>query len=332
MIAAHLGVVAAATALGSAAHTAAGSTGLVTAASAGVSRPGVIALALALCAAMLALDRARRRRARVGELVVRAAHELRGPLAAAHLGLESVSREAGLDRSRFAGVDVQLQRAGLALGDLTAALSGDRIGDRPAPVDIAELLDDQVRAWAPMAAVFGRDVRLAASMPAGTYVVGDRARLAQALGNVVANAVEHGAGTIALSARAGGGQVRIEIADGGDGLPGPVAELVARPRAGRGSRGRGLAIAADVAARHGGRLTAAPSSAGARIVLELPAAGPSDAPFPDDPASGGRAAPFPRRSSSGDGPAPVADARASGGATTFRDSPSPGDGPAPVAS
>ena len=55
------------------------------------------------------------------------------------------------------------------------------------------------------------------------------------------------------------------------GLPAPVGDLTRRPRAGRGRRGRGLAIAADIADRHGGRLVAAPAARGARVALELPA-------------------------------------------------------------
>jgi signal transduction histidine kinase len=103
-------------------------------------------------------------------------------------------------------------------------------------------------------------------------VRGDRTRLAQACGNLLANAVEHGGGAIELRARAVGRRVRIEVADHGPGLPAPVARLAARARNGRGRRGRGLAIASEIAARHGGRLAAAPSSGGARLMLELPAA------------------------------------------------------------
>jgi signal transduction histidine kinase len=65
------------------------------------------------------------------------------------------------------------------------------------------------------------------------------------------------------------------VSDEGGGLPAPVAELVRRPRAGRGRRGRGLVIAADIVARHGGWLVSAPSAGGARLAIELPA-GPAD--------------------------------------------------------
>ena len=70
-----------------------------------------------------------------------------------------------------------------------------------------------------------------------------------------------------------GGRVRLEVRDDGSGLPAPVADIAARPGGGRGRRGRGIAIAAGIAERHGGRLTAAPSAAGAALVLDLPLAG-----------------------------------------------------------
>jgi signal transduction histidine kinase len=72
--------------------------------------------------------------------------------------------------------------------------------------------------------------------------------------------------------RAGGAHVRIEVADDGPGLPMSVTALTASARARRGRRGHGLAIAAAIAEHHGGRLHAAPSDAGARLMLEMPAA------------------------------------------------------------
>ncbi len=64
--------------------------------------------------------------------------------------------------------------------------------------------------------------------------------------------------------------VRVEFSDDGPGLPAPIVELVRRGRRRCGAHGHGLAIASEVVAGHGGRLAAAPSNRGARIVLELP--------------------------------------------------------------
>jgi signal transduction histidine kinase len=100
--------------------------------------------------------------------------------------------------------------------------------------------------------------------------------LAQVASNLVANALEHGAGTVRVALRTQGPRVRVEVADEGSGLPAPVAQLADRARCGSASRGRGLAIAAEIARRHGGRLSAAPTARGARLVLELPA--PPSAP------------------------------------------------------
>jgi signal transduction histidine kinase len=74
------------------------------------------------------------------------------------------------------------------------------------------------------------------------------------------------------------GRVRVEVHDAGPGLPAPVGELIRGRR--RRPRGRGLAIAAGIAERHGGRLAAAPSADGACLVLELPCADGSPAPRP----------------------------------------------------
>ena len=100
---------------------------------------------------------------------------------------------------------------------------------------------------------------------------GDRLRLAQATGNLLANAIEHGGGKVEARGGVAHGRARIEVIDAGGGLPAPVAELASRRQHGRGTRGRGLAIASAIASGHGGRLAAAPSERGARLVLELPA-------------------------------------------------------------
>jgi signal transduction histidine kinase len=212
--------------------------------------------------------------ARRMELVARACHELRGPLTAARLAARFAARaeDPAVARGPLEAVDLELGRARLALDDLQAARTGGRADDRACALDAGALLVEVAEAWRPLAREHG--VRLRVEPPVGpARVHGDRDRLAQACGNLVSNAIEHGGGEVVLRARAGLHTIRIEVLDEGPGLPAPVAVLTRRPRAGRGSRGRGLAIAADVAARHRGRLAAAPIDRGARLVLELPTAG-----------------------------------------------------------
>ena len=221
-------------------------------------------------AATIALHTWRSRERRL-ELVARACHELRGPMTAARLGLALGTRTAELSPARLRAVDLELERATLALADLEDARRLPRRPSGRQDVDVAALLEDSVEASLASAEQWGCEVELCwAGTPA--WVWGDRVRLAQATRNLIANAIEHGGGVIEVRCGAEGAGVRVEVIDGGPGLPAPVAELVRRAHGGRGARGRGLAIAAAIAENHGGRLAAAPSERGARLVLELPGA------------------------------------------------------------
>ena len=64
------------------------------------------------------------------------------------------------------------------------------------PLVLGELLAEVAASWEPVAAAQGRFVCVEAGAGAGAIVRGDPERLAQALGNLVANALEHGAGAV----------------------------------------------------------------------------------------------------------------------------------------
>jgi signal transduction histidine kinase len=238
----------------------------------------------AAAAALVAVALARRKLAVHVEAVAEACHELRGPLTAVTLGVELGGRQGALPPARVRAIELELGRAALALNDLED--TSGKVSEVPAErVDVGELLRDSVEAWRPSAAARGIELRTRWSGPDGV-VRGDRLRLAQATGNLIANAIEHGGGGVEVRGRLGPEGVRIEVLDGGPGLSAPVAELIRGPystrprRRGRRSdsrrgsetrRGRGLRIAHEVATAHGGRLAAAPSERGAKLVLELPA-------------------------------------------------------------
>ena len=213
----------------------------------------------AVLAATVCAD-ARRR----AELTVRARHELAGPLQAAGLALHAAHREA--PSPRLAAVDLELRRAARALDDFDAARAGRRATDAASVVDAGTLVAQQALVWQTCARERGRALRVVAA--SGALVRADPVRLAQAVGNLLANALEHGAGGVELRVVRCAGRVRIEVSDDGPGLPAGLDALIRRPRAGRGVRGRGLAIASAVAVRSGGRLVAD----GACLALDLPAA------------------------------------------------------------
>ena len=205
------------------------------------------------------------------ETVARACHELRGPLTAARLGLQLGASTGELSPARLRAIDLELGRAALALEDLDGVRTRGLVAwRRLEPVDLSELVADSVEAWRPSAQARGVELR-ALWTGCSALVFGERLRLAQAIGNLIANAIEHGGEMVEVRGCGHVGRARIEVIDAGPGLPAPVAELARRPQRGRGRRGRGLAIAAAVVASHGGRLVAAPARKGARLVVELPA-------------------------------------------------------------
>ncbi len=227
---------------------------------------GWLVALLTACAAALAWRRATMRE----EAVARACHELRGPLTAARLGLQLGARTGQLSAQRLRAIDLQLGRAGLALHDLDDVRDPGRLKFCE-HVDMCELVADSVEAWGATAESRGAAIRMTWNgRPA--WVRGDRLRIAQAAGNLIANALEHGGRSVEIIGGRHGAAVRVEVVDDGPGLSAPVAELTRHARAGRGRRGRGLAIASAIIEAHGGRLAAAPSDRGARLVIDLPIA------------------------------------------------------------
>jgi len=215
----------------------------------------------------------RHRMASLADAVARTCHELRGPLTAARLGLVLALRADQPEDLRFRALELDLCRATLAVEDLSQ-ISAQRGRQTPAgatgEVDIPLLLAEGVQAWRGLAIAHGAELRLA-ECAGRAVVVGERLRLAQAIGNLVANAVEHGGGVVELGYRVAAAVIRIEVADGGAGLPAPLSELVrGRPRRAGSPRGHGLAIASEIARAHGGRLIAGVGEREPRVVLELP--------------------------------------------------------------
>jgi signal transduction histidine kinase len=199
----------------------------------------------------------RRLRARL-ELVARAEHELRGPLTAFGLALHA-ARGTPAGRRLALVLDAELARARAGLEDLAAARSG-----RVAPASVEDVRADALlrssgSAWDAAARRLGRRLRVESAGLGAVVVRGDRTRLAQAFGNVMSNAVEHGSGDISVSATRLGSRLRIEVTNPTGGEPPPAGE-----------RGRGLRIAADAIASAGGSLRSTIDARRARTILDLP--------------------------------------------------------------
>ncbi len=208
------------------------------------------------------------------ELVARAEHELRGPFAALSLGVEKVRRgHCGAELAIV--LEAQLERASAGLFDLHAARAGTRGSARREPVQLETEVRATVAGWEPVVSRLGRSLRI--DWRAGeARVAADRGRLAQALGNLIANAVEHGGGEIELRGLRVGRSVRVEVVDAGGAVAsgrGDTALVLPsrrRLRSRSSDRGRGLAIATRAARDAGGKLELSSGSGGTTAVIELP--------------------------------------------------------------
>ena len=194
------------------------------------------------------------------ELAARAAHELRGAAMVLGLAAAALRREPGGLRLARA-FESQLDRLATAIADLDAARSGRRARPRPAALPLERVVRSTAAGWAPAARSAHRRLRFRWDGPPAV-VSADRGRLAQVLGNLVSNAIEHGSGPVEVSGRREGHLAVVEVRDGG---PARRADKAAGP-----DRGRGLRIAGDAVEEAGGTLKLERTSEGTVAAVELP--------------------------------------------------------------
>lgn len=236
---------------------------------AAIADSATIAWPLALsCAAITVAERARSRRRR--RRLNAALHELRRPLQA--LALTRRGAPAG-------GGEGQLTLALAALSDLDREVNGASTVAREARVvEARSLAEAAMERWRGVAAREARVIELRWRAP-GTRVLCDAAAIGRALDNLVANALEHGSGTIRIEGGARPGRLRLFVVDGSDRAPHAALgdNRGDRHRRDPGSRwgqdprrGHGLGVVADVAAAHHGRFAACSHGGGTSAVIELP--------------------------------------------------------------
>jgi signal transduction histidine kinase len=225
-------------------------------------------LAATMAAAVAAQGlRAGRRRNALNQ----ALHELRRPLQALVL-------VGGAGTGSPPLLESSAHLAAAALERLEREVNGGGGGlRRPAEsVELRLLLEAAVRRWRARVSLGGGSLGL--RWRAGhAVVVGDRVELAQAIDNLIVNAIEHGGPEISIDARRYRGRLRIVIADSGcaarpEERRETPAEAIGR-LSGRRRRGHGLTVVRQVAAAHDGRFALRRSERGSLALLELPLAG-----------------------------------------------------------
>jgi two-component system OmpR family sensor kinase len=203
--------------------------------------------------------------ARERAFVADASHELRTPLAMLRTELELMARdrpaEAALNTAVTSAI-AETDRLTQLTEDLLvlARADGDRLALRPERLAVPELLTAAARRYADT--VPGQ-VRHSDCTRPDMHVRADRARLEQALANMVENALAHGDGRVELSALQRNGFVELHVTDEGPGFPPDLLttafERFTRADCGRTQEGTGLglAIVAAIAHSHGGGAHAA---------------------------------------------------------------------------
>jgi two-component system OmpR family sensor kinase len=159
--------------------------------------------------------------ARERTFVADASHELRTPLGILKAELELAVREGRSPEELRAALESaaeETDRLVRLAEDLLviARLDEGKLPLRPVDLDLGELLCTVVARFEPRAAAAGRSLRVVDGE--GTIVRGDRARLEQALGNLVDNALRHGSGDVVLEVRPVRGGVELHVSDAGPGL------------------------------------------------------------------------------------------------------------------
>ena len=211
------------------------------------------------------LGRLERAIERERSFVADASHELRTPLALLQAELELALRkprtEAELEDA-IHSASAETERLVRLAEDLLVLAQADdgRLPLRREPVRAGELLDAVREAFRSRAEAAGRAIEAEAD---AIVLDADRLRLEQALGNLVDNALRHGAGAIRLDAVERDGRVELHVLDEGPGLPPDFVphafERFSRADAARtsGGAGLGLALASAIAEAHGGSAQAA---------------------------------------------------------------------------
>jgi signal transduction histidine kinase len=211
------------------------------------------------------------------EFVALAAHELRTPATTVY-GLAATLAHRELPPEKVDELQqtlhIQAERMSRLVEQLLdmSRLDAASVRVTPEPLALKAELEQIVKASA-----LGRERDVEVAVPEDEAVMADRAVLERVVGNLVTNALRHGAPPVRIAARRRDSHLRISVQDSGQGIePGFVPNLFDRfersdtaRQSGTGA-GLGLSIARLYARAHGGDLVYDPDADGARFELVLP--------------------------------------------------------------
>ncbi|MCC7370163.1 MAG: HAMP domain-containing histidine kinase [Chloroflexi bacterium] len=181
-----------------------------------------------------------------------------------------------------AGLVGHTQRLGRLADDLLelARLEGGRLEIERATVDLASVAEQAVAEWAGDAS--HRKIALEIDLRGSTTLQGDHARLVQAAGNLVENALKHtpGGGTVGVRVWSEGPTHHLAVQDTGQGIPAEDLPFIfhrfyrveGRSAGGPNGMGLGLAIVERIVRAHDGSVSVSSEcGAGSTFHIALPA-------------------------------------------------------------
>jgi signal transduction histidine kinase len=246
---------------------------------------GGAALAAALAVRLAMEERSRREiEGARRQLVAAASHDLRTPLASLRLLVESIDDGVATGETRDRYLKEIRTHVGVLsdliddLFELSRIEAGD-ISWTMRQVELHDLIGDTVAAM--RAPADERGVSIAADLPPGELVASANAEKVQrVLFNLIQNAIRHtpADGSVTVRASTSGGNVEVEVADNGEGVPASdgerVFEAFYRGDAARGEDGAGLglAISRAIVEAHGGKIWLEDGMPGTRVHFTLKSA------------------------------------------------------------
>lgn len=180
-------------------------------------------------------------------------HQLRTRLTGLRLRLEEIalSPDPTVVAEVQAALD-QTDRLVTVVDDLLANARSQRAAGAT-ELDLSAELEDVAADFTTQAAASGRSFQV--RCPEDISVRVTSVRLREALGALLDNALQHGAGTIRVTVRPGAGSVVIEVSDEGSGVPPAlVGHIFERGLSTASSTGLGLGLARSLIEADGGRL------------------------------------------------------------------------------
>jgi signal transduction histidine kinase len=209
------------------------------------------------------------------------AHDLRSPISRLRSRLEvTLMSETDADGYRRAMEDAIREADGIlatfnALLEIALAEAG-AVRDRFSPIDLSALANDAGELYGPVAEE--KSQILASAIEPGVTVPGNSHLLAQAVANLLDNAIKYTpeGGRISLDVRRDGDGAVLDIRDSGPGIPeearGRVLDRFVRLDASRSAPGAGLGLSlvSAVARLHKATLTLTDNTPGLHITLHFP--------------------------------------------------------------